>query len=134
MILVPFISLFLGVLGAFFLVGPIKGEAGQYLAVACLAGLDTILGGIRSLQEGKFSNDVFVTGFFSNVIIAFSLAWLGDKIFLNLFQVVALVLGARIFTNLSLIRRILLTKWHDARERKRLESLASQPQAETSRS
>jgi hypothetical protein len=37
---------------------------------------------------------------------------------------VALVLGARIFTNLSLIRRFLLTKWQDASDRRRLQNLA----------
>jgi hypothetical protein len=43
---------------------------------------------------------------------------------------VALVLGARIFTNLSLIRRYVLTKWQDARERKRLQELAAKAQAQ----
>ena len=49
------------------------------------------------------------------------MAWLGDKIYINLFLAVALVLGARIFTNLSLIRRFLLSKAQDARERKQLQ-------------
>jgi small basic protein len=106
---------------------------GQYLAVACLAGFDTICGGIRSGLEGKYRTDVFVTGFVSNILIAFFLAWLGDQIYIDLFFAVALVLGARIFTNLSLIRRISLTKWQDAQERKRLlaiaqGAMASQPE------
>lgn len=101
----------------------------MYLAVACLAGLDTVLGGIRSGLEGKFHTDVFVTGFVSNIVISFFLAWLGDKLLINLYLAVALVLGARIFTNLSLIRRFLLTKWQDARERKRQLGLVhTQPQ------
>jgi len=58
------------------------------------------------------------------------LAWLGDRIGIDLFLAVALVLGARIFTNLSLIRRYLLTKWQDAKERKRLQQLAAQAQAQ----
>ncbi len=56
-------------------------------------------------------------------MIAFFLAWLGDKIYINLTFAVALVLGARIFTNLSLIRRFAITKWQDALERRRLRSL-----------
>lgn len=130
MIFLPFVALILGCAIALFTVGPQKGEIGQYLAVACLAGLDTVLGGVRSGLEGKFSNDVFLTGFISNVAIAFSLAWLGERIFVDLFLAVALVLGARIFTNLSLIRRIMLTKWQDARERKRLQALAAQSQTQ----
>ncbi len=133
MILIPLIALIAGAIFAFITIGPQKGISGQYLAVACLAGLDTVLGGLRSGLEGKFTNEVFITGFISNVVIAFSLAWLGDKILVDLFLAVALVLGARIFTNLSLIRRIVLTKWQDARERRRLQQLAAagQTQAES---
>lgn len=125
MIFVPLIGLLVGAALAILLgVPPIMGVEGKYLAVACLAGFDTVCGGIRSGLEGKFHNDVFVTGFFSNVLIAFFLAWLGDKIYIDLYFAVALVLGARIFTNLSLIRRFVLTKWQDARERQRLQALA----------
>lgn len=121
----PFVMLLLGAALAFALkFGPVPGVFGQYMAVACLAGIDTVFGGIRSGLESKFRVDVFVTGFVSNILIAFFLAWLGDQIYINLFLAVALVLGARIFTNLSLIRRFALTKWQDARERKRLQALA----------
>jgi small basic protein len=121
-ILLPIIFLLLGVLLPLALrIQPLHGTFVPYVAVACLAGLDTVCGGIRTGLEGKFHNDVFVTGFFSNVLIAFFLAWLGDQIGVNLYLVAALVLGTRIFTNLSLIRRFLLTKWQDERERRRLQ-------------
>ncbi|HVT13426.1 MAG TPA: small basic family protein [Fimbriimonadaceae bacterium] len=129
--LLPVVGLVLGALLAIALkVGPQGGWTGQYMAVACLAGLDTICGGIRSGLEGKYTNEVFISGFISNIVIAFFLAWLGDRIGIDLFLAVALVLGARIFTNLSLIRRYLLTKWQDAKERKRLQQLAAQAQAQ----
>jgi len=57
-----------------------------------VAGLDTVLGGVRSGLEGEFHTDIFVTGFISNIIIAFFLAYLGDKIGVNLSLAVALVL------------------------------------------
>jgi len=123
--LLPLVMLLVGAAMALVLkFGPVPGVFGQYLAVACLAGIDTVCGGIRSGLESKFRADVFSTGFISNVLIAFFLAWLGDQIYINLFLAVALVLGARIFTNLSLIRRFALTKWQDAQERKRLQALA----------
>ncbi len=100
---------------------PVKGPAGSYLAVAVIAGIDTVFGGLRSALEEKFRTDIFVTGFFSNMLIAFFLAWLGDQIGINLFLAAALVLGSRVFTNLSLIRRILITQWQEARQRRRLE-------------
>ena len=121
MILIALSLLIVAAAAAFFLLPSLAGASGQYLAIACLAGLDTILGGIRSGLEGKFYNDVFITGFISNIIIAFFLAWLGDRIGVNLFLAAALVLGARIFTNLSLIRRFALTKLQDARERRRVQ-------------
>lgn len=123
-LLLPLLAFIAGAGLAFRLVPPIGGVAGIYIAVGCLAGMDTVFGGIRSGLEGKYHNDVFITGFVSNVLIASFLAWLGDRIFINLYLAVALVLGQRIFTNLSLIRRYLLTKWQDARERERLQMLA----------
>lgn len=128
-LLLPVIALFIGALVAMKFMGPVTGASGQYLAVACLAGLDSVCGGVRSGLEGKFHSDVFITGFISNIIIAFFLAWLGDQIVINLFLAVALVLGARIFTNLSLIRRFLLTKWQDVRERQRLQQQAQKQAA-----
>ncbi len=131
--LLPFIALAIGALLAYALkVGPQGGLTGQYIAVSCIAGLDTICGGIRSGLEGKFTNEVFVTGFISNIVIAFFLAWLGDRIGLDLFLAVAFVFGARVLQNLSLIRRYLLTKWQDAREKKRLQELAAKTQAQAS--
>ena len=122
MILIPFVALLLGALIALAIHMPaIPGVYGQYLAVSCLAGFDTVCGGIRAGLEDKFRKEVFITGFISNVVIASFIAWLGEQIYINLFLAVALVLGARIFTNLSLIRRYGLTKWQDARDRKRLQ-------------
>jgi len=127
-ILLPILAMLVGAVIAYFVVVPIHDPiVTLYLSVACLAGLDTLLGGIRSGLEAKFHSDVFLTGFVSNILIAFFLAWLGDKIGVNLSLAVALVLGARIFTNLSLIRRFLLTKWQDARERRRLQQELAQP-------
>lgn len=135
MILYPIVAVLIGGLVAYIFgvrlgVGVGNRDTAIYMAVGCLAGLDTVLGGIRSGLEGKFHTDVFVTGFVSNILIAFALAWLGDQLGINLYLAVALVLGARIFTNLSLIRRFVLTKWQDARERRRLQQglVQAQPQ------
>lgn len=121
MSLIPILLLLVLVAVASQYVQPVDGLYAQYIAVACLAGLDTVCGGIRSGLEGKFHNDVFITGFISNVLIAFFISWLGDQIGINLFLAAALVLGSRIYTNLSLIRRFALSKWQDARERARIQ-------------
>lgn len=129
MIFFPLVCLIVGVLIGTLVGQPVRGEEGKYLAVAVIAGLDTICGGIRSSLEGKFHNDVFITGFLANVLIAFFLAWLGDKIGANIFLVCALIFGSRIFNNLSLIRRFGLSKWQDYRDRKKQEKAQAQQAA-----
>jgi small basic protein len=123
-VLLPFVAFVVGLLLArFFPWNAVGGLTGQYLAVACLAGIDTVFGGIRSVLESKFNGIVFITGFVSNTLIAFFLAWLGDRIGIDLYVAVALVLGARIFTNLSLIRRFIITRLQDNADRKKLQSI-----------
>ncbi|MDO8683907.1 MAG: small basic family protein [Armatimonadota bacterium] len=82
----------------------------DYLAVATLAGLDAIFGGIRAGIEGKFHDDIFISGFVVNTLLAAGLAYLGDQIGVNLFLAAVVALGGRIFLNLSLIRRYWLTQ------------------------
>lgn len=133
MILIPILALIVGAaIGVLLRTGPVQGPTGQYLAVACLAGLDTVCGGIRSGLEGKFSTDVFLSGFISNVIIASFIAWLGDQIYINLFLAIALVFGKRILDNLSLVRRFMLTRYRDAKERQRLQAMVQASQSEVS--
>ena len=75
MFLIPLVALIIGVLlgiGTYF---PIEGKVGLYLAMGVIAGLDSVIGGWRSALEGKFQNDVFVTGFRSGVADKLGLAY-----------------------------------------------------------
>ena len=90
-----------------------------YLSLATLAGLDSIFGGIRAGVEGKFHDDIFLSGFAVNTLLAAGLAYLGDQIGVDVFLAAVVVLGGRIFLNLSLIRRYLLTQ---TSMRRKLES------------
>lgn len=119
MFLIPIFALIVGVLIGSFFAFPISGGLGIYLGVGVVAGLDSVFGGWRSALEGKFQNDVFLTGFVTTVIIASALAWLGDYIGINLFLAAALVMCWRIFNNLSMIRRYALNRWYDARDRRK---------------
>jgi small basic protein len=118
-VLIPLLALFVGVLLGVYIGFPVGGLVGQYIAIGVIAGLDSIFGGWRSALEGKFQNDVFVTGFVSNVLIASLLAILGDYLGLDLFLAATLVMGWRIFTNLSMIRRHAINRWQDARAHRR---------------
>lgn len=131
MIYVPIIALVVGVVVGIFIRPSVAGEAGIYFGLAVIAGLDSVFGGMRSALESKFRTDVFVTGFVANILIAAFLAWFGDKIGVDIYLAAILVLGMRIFNNLSLIRRQMLTKWHDIQDRKRLDAELKAQQSET---
>jgi small basic protein len=131
MTLVPLLALAIGVLIGLSVRAPLDAQLGLYVSLAVLAGLDSVLGGTRSAIEGKFQTVVFVSGFASNILIATFMAWFGDRIGLNLYFAAVLVMGWRVFTNLSLIRRHALTSWLDASARRRaeLEHTSKQSQA-----
>ena len=84
----------------------------QYLSLAALAGLDSLIGGIRAGTEGKFKSDVFISGFLTNTLLAAFLAYLGDLMGQPLGLAAVVALGGRIFVNLSIIRR----HWMEGRE------------------
>jgi small basic protein len=112
-ILIPIFFMMVGVLCAYMFKISAHGKESLYIAVACIAGLDTLLGGIRAAYEKNFQNDVFISGFIANIVFAYSLAWFGDKIGVDLRVVVVLVMGMRIFNNLGSIRRHLIREFND---------------------
>lgn len=80
-----------------------------YLPIAIVAALDAILGATRAYLDGIFSDRVFAVSFFSNVLIAGLIVFVGDQIGVGsqLSTGVVVVLGIRIFNNVAAIRRAL---------------------------
>ena len=78
-----------------------------YLPIAVVAALDAVFGALRAFLDGIFDDKVFVVSFFSNVVIAASIVFLGDKLGVGsqLSTGVVVVLGVRIFSNVAAIRR-----------------------------
>lgn len=84
----------------------------RYLSIAVLAALDTAFGGLRASLEGTYDNGVFMTGFFTNALLAAGLVFLGDRIGVdNLYLAGVAAMGIRMFNNLGFIRRALFTRW-----------------------
>lgn len=114
--LIPVVGLLLGVLTGWLgfarmnVPGELASVYAPYLSLATLAGLDTLLGGVRAGIEGRFQDDIFISGFILNTLLAAGLAYLGDRIGVDLFLAAVVALGSRVFLNLSLIRRYYLTK------------------------
>lgn len=84
----------------------------RYLSIAVLAALDTAFGGLRSSLEGTYDNGIFITGFFTNALLAAGLVYLGDRVGVeNLYLAGVAAMGIRMFNNLGIIRRALFTQW-----------------------
>ena len=88
----------------------LPAEYGKFLAVALLASLDSVFGGMRAAMEEKFDNAVFISGFFVNALLAVLLVFIGDRLGIDLYYVASLAFGLRIFQNLAIIRRYFLKK------------------------
>ncbi len=127
--LLPLVGLAAGLLTGFALFNgfhwQVPPEGAPYLSIAALAGIDTVFGGIRAGIEGRFQNDIFASGFILNALLAVGLTWYGTHIGVDLGLVAVLVLGARIFNNLSLMRRFYLNKVTLARKRLQEDNAAA---------
>lgn len=96
-----------------------------YLAIAIVAALDSVFGGINSLLNKKFDIRIFVSGFFGNAILAMLLTYLGEKLNVDIYLAAVIVFVGRIFTNMSIIRRYYIDKWskkYDTRYNKKSEN------------
>ncbi len=93
----------------------------RYTAIAVLAGLDTVLGGLRAHWSNSDDfDDVILLSGFVNALLAGALVMLGEKLGLEaglgqgqvsaMMLAAAVVFGTRIFNNLAALRRLLIRK------------------------
>ena len=71
--------------------------------------MDSIFGAIKSNFEDNYDNVIFITGFIGNAILAILLTYIGEKLGVSLYYVAVLVFGMRLFNNLSIIRRYIIS-------------------------
>ena len=88
-----------------------------YLAIAIVAALDSVFGGVASLLNKKFDMGIFISGFFGNAILAILLAYLGQKLNVDIYLVAIFVFVSRMFNNLGMIRRYYLEKFRERRHK-----------------
>ena len=89
-----------------------------YLAIAIIAALDSVFGGITSVLKKNFDFKVFISGFFGNAILAMLLTWLGVKLNVDIYLAAVVVFVGRMFTNLAIIRRYYIEKIPSKKEKK----------------
>lgn len=87
-----------------------------YLAIAIVAALDSVFGGILSSLKKNFDMGVFLSGFFGNAILAIGLAYLGQRLNVDIYLAAIFVFVSRMFNNLGFIRRYYLEKFRSKRK------------------
>ena len=83
----------------------------SYLAIAIIAALDSVFGGIASVVNKKYDMKIFISGFFGNAILAILLTMLGEKLNVDIYLAAIVVFVGRMFVNLAIIRRYYIDKW-----------------------
>lgn len=95
-----------------------------YLAIAIVAALDSVFGGITSVLNKKFDMKIFVSGFFGNAILSILLTYLGQKLNVDIYLAAIVVFVGRMFTNLAIIRRYYIDKITKRSEKQAKEKIS----------
>lgn len=103
-------GLIIGLLLGFVFPWGIPVAYSKFFSVALLASLDSVFGGLRAVCNGDFDDKIFISGFFTNSLLAAFLVYAGDHLGIDLYYVALLAFGLRIFNNLGVIRQHLLKK------------------------
>ncbi len=106
--MIALLGLIAGLLVGIFIPVHIPQAYSNYAAVAILAALDSIVGGYSASLEGKFNIKIFLSGFFANSFTAALLAYIGDKLGIQIHLAAIFAFGNRIFLNIGNIRRKLI--------------------------
>lgn len=94
----------------------------KIFSVALVAALDAAFGGLRAVVSERFDKRVFVTGFFSNTLLAAALVFIGDRLGIDLYYVALLAFGFRMFKNLAMLRRYLLRDYRNGGQKSMLRN------------
>lgn len=99
-----------------------------YLAIAVIAALDSVFGGISSVLKKTFDLKIFLSGFFVNSILSILLTVLGQKLNVDIYLATIVVFVSRMFNNLTIIRRYYVEKW--SRKFKKLKEIKVETEVE----
>lgn len=104
------VGLLIGVLAGIYCPFSLPPQYARLLAVAVMAGLDAVLGGVRASVDGNYDTEIFISGFFINGILAAFLCYAGNMLGIDLYMVAILIFGMRVFQNLAIVRRLYMKK------------------------
>ena len=95
----------------------------NYLAIAIIAALDSVFGGITGILKKEFDIKVFISGFFCNSILSILLTFLGSKLNVDIYLAAIVVFVGRMFINLTIIRKYYIDKWSKKYEEYKMKKL-----------
>ena len=98
----------------------------SYLAIAIIAALDSVFGGITSVLKKNFDLTIFISGFFCNSILSIALTYLGQKLNIDIYLAALVVFVGRMFTNLTIIRRYYIDLWREKSKNKTIKKKEKQ--------
>lgn len=124
----PLIGLIIGLIIGLLWNVDIPSAYSSYVAVGILAAIDSVVGALTSNLQNKFNFRLFITGFLGNSAIAVALAALGDQLNLQLSLAAVFAFGNRIFINFSTMRRLLLYRLDQRRNKN--DSAGNPPELE----
>ncbi len=93
----------------------------SYLAIAIIAALDSVFGGISSVINKNFDLKIFISGFFGNAILAILLTILGQRLNVDIYLAAIVVFVWRMFMNLGTIRRYYVEKWSNKMKERKIK-------------
>lgn len=109
----------------------------SYLAIAIIAALDSVFGGITGVLKGEFDFKVFISGFFCNSILSILLTYLGNKLDVDIYLAAIVVFVGRMFINLTIIRKHYIDKWSkkwsESKEKIQKENIENVKETETNK-
>lgn len=104
------VGMLVGVIMGMWLPYQIPVAFSRYVSVGILAGLDSVVGGTRAGLEGRFDTLIFTSGFAVNTLLAVLVTWVGVVLGADLYLAAVVTFGLRIFSNLGVVRRHLLSR------------------------
>ncbi len=113
------IAVLVGILLGILLPYNLNSSMLSYLAVALIAALDSVFGGLLANLNKRFNINVFIIGLVSNAILGIFLTFIGNILGISLSFAVIVVFGVRMFNNMAAIRRLTFDKYFEKRARER---------------
>ena len=117
--MIAVIAVVVGVFLGYYMPYNLTSEASPFMAIAIVAAMDSVFGGVTAHLNHKFDIKIFFVGMVSNAALATFMTFIGRKLGVDLSLAVVVVFGSRMFQNFVAMRYILMQKYENMRQMKK---------------